>query len=157
MNRKVLIVLLVAVVMVFVVTLALGAGRPSGSSSDDTGPVEFVKGLRSGSFLQIGGDVAAATCSNVTSNSVTVVAMSACSIELAERGFFSQPTQVALEPNGPLSVIVQPNEGPSLEGDLAGGECFGTSVDRHGGVIVLRASGAAAITVTLRTESCPAG
>ena len=119
-NRKLLIVVLVVIVMVFVVTLALGAGRPTGSSSDDTGPVEFLKGLRSGSYLQIGGDVAAPACSNVTSNSVTVIGMSSCTIEVAGRGFFSRPTQVALEPNGQLSVTVHPEEGPSLEGDLAG-------------------------------------
>lgn len=156
MNRKLLIVLLVAVVMVFVVTLALGAGRPSGSASDDKGPVEFVKGLRSGSFLRIGDDVSAAACSNVTSNSVTVIGMSSCAIELAEQGFFSRPTQVALEANGSLSVTVDPAEGPSLEGDLSAGECFGTSIDRHGGEIRLSAPGAA-VTVTLRSESCPAG
>ncbi len=157
MNRKILIVLLVAVVMVFVVTLALGAGRPTGSSSDDKGPVEFLKGLRSGSFLQIGADVSAPTCSNVSSNSVTVVAMSACTIEVAGRGFFSRPTQVALESSGPLSVTVAPSEGPLLEGDLGPGECFGTSIDRHGGNVLLKAPGAAAVTVTLRSESCPAG
>ncbi len=151
-----MIVALVAVVMVFVVTLALGAGRPKGSSSDDNGPVEFLKGLRSGSYLQIGGDVAAPACSNVTSNSVTVIGMSSCTIEVAGRGFFSRPTQVALEPNGQLSVTVHPEEGPSLEGVLAGGECFGTSIDRHGGDILLSAPGAA-VAVTLRGESCPAG
>lgn len=151
-----MIVALVAIVMVFVVTLALGAGRPKGSSSDDTGPVGFVKGLRSGSFLQIGGDVAAPSCSNVTSDSITVIGMSSCAIELAERSFFSRPTQVALEANGSLSVTVDPAEGPSLEGDLSAGECFGTSIDRHGGEIRLSAAGAA-VTVTLRSESCPAG
>lgn len=156
MNRKVLIVVLVAIVMVFVVTIALGAGRPAGSSSDDTGPVEFLKGLRSGSFLQIDGDVVAPNCANVTSTSVTVAGMSACSIHVAARGFFSRPTQVALESSGTLGVTVHPKEGPSLEGELTTGECFGTSIDRHGGDILLSAA-ATTVVVTLRGESCPSG
>ena len=154
---KVMIVVLVAIVMLFVITLGLNAGRPNGDPDPKNPPavVDAFEGLSGGSFLEISGDVT----SNCDHTATQVTVSGQCSIVVPSRGRFSKPLRVVAQPaSGPLSVSVVPNEGESYDsrGPIPRDDikCFESAIDHNGATISMACGGAGGCQVELLRSKC---
>lgn len=150
---KVAAVVLVAIAMVFVVALALGANQHDGTHhADATG---FFSHLQAGKFLQVGGDVTLAGCSNPSSG-IVIVSSATCTLDVLAGGVLARPTRFALTTTLPVTVRVEPRRnGPSLAKALGLGQCLGGAFDGKGGTIRLVPVLGTPASITLRTERCP--
>ena len=153
---KVMIVVLVAIAMLFVITLGLNAGRPNGDPDPKNPPavVDGFEGLSGGGFLEISGDVT----SNCDHTATQVTVSGQCSIVVPSRGRFSKPLRVVAQPaSGSLSVSVQPNEGDSYDSDgpipRDDIPCFETAID-HNGATISMGCGVSGCQVELRRSKC---
>jgi hypothetical protein len=149
--QKLGIVALIVIVVLFAITLGVGASHDDSGDSDRPDPVEFLEGLKSDRFVEIG-DKASTTCENPPGE---LIVAGTCAIAIDERGFLSKPTRVALhEPDALLTVQVEQDTGPSQDDVVAPGECFETAIAAKGGTVTLIALGAP-VNVDLRAEQCP--
>lgn len=157
---KVLIIVLVAIVMLFVVTLGLNAGRPSGQVDPDDPPavVEMFDGAAGGNFLEVTGDVT----SDCDHSATQLTLSGSCSVVVPSRGRFSKPLRVVAKPtSGSFTAAVQPNGGDRYDSDgqvpRDGAPCFETAIDHHGATIALScasAGGGSACQVDLLKNEC---
>lgn len=155
MSQKLLIIVLVVLVVIFVITIGIGGCHASGSGKDPdhAGFVGALKGLQGKRFLKIGdkANVAPTGCAQ-TSTTLRINGNGACIVTLEKRAFFRKSTRVALVGNAPISVFVNPKNGPQLNKAVDAGKCFGSAVDHAGGTIQISGSNA---TVTLLQQGCP--
>lgn len=152
--NKGLIIALVVIVVLFVVTLAVGAGHRGSADPDHPGFAGGLKGLQGSRFLVIG-DKASTTCPVVNTAPTMLSVSGSCAITVEKRSFFSTATRVAFDAAGQVSVRVDTKGLPEQTGNLPddhGKSCFGTAVDHNGGTITLGAF--LATTITLRTAAC---
>jgi hypothetical protein len=154
-NQKLLIVTLVAIVVIFVITIGIGGCHASGSGKDPdhAGAVGALKGLQGKRFLTIG-DKATVTPTACALNPTTlrINGSGACIVTLEKRAFFRKSTRVAFVANAPISVFVNPKNGPQVNKGVNAGRCFGSAVDHAGGTIQISGTNA---TVTLLQQGCP--
>jgi hypothetical protein len=155
MNQKLLIVLLVAIVVIFVITIGIGGCHSSGSGKDPdhAGFVGALKGLQGNRFLKIGdkATVTPDTC-NQGPTTLRINGFGSCIVTVQKRAFFKKSTRVALVANAPISVFVNPKNGPQLNKAVNAGKCFGSAVDHAGGTIQITGTNA---TVALLQQGCP--
>jgi hypothetical protein len=155
-SQKLLIVLLVVLVVIFVITVGIGGCHASGSGKDpdQAGFVGALKGLQGKRFLKIGdkATVAPAGSSTCDPGPGTLRVSGTCIVTLQKRAFFKKSTRVALVANAPISVFVNPKNGPQLNKAVNVGKCFGSAVDHAGGTIQISGSNA---TITLLQQGCP--
>jgi hypothetical protein len=154
--NKVLIIVLVALVMLFVITLGLGGSHDNSKAPDKPDPVEFLKGLTSKRFL-VSVSPADTSCSTTGR---TLVVSGTCEVRFADRGFLKKPTRVVFKgPNARYVVRIDPKRGPVQEATVDTDECFESSVDAAGGVMTLRpAAPGVQVTLTLTDDpddDCP--
>jgi hypothetical protein len=151
-SQKLLIILLVVLVVIFVITVGIGGCHASGSGKDPdhAGFVGALKGLQGKRFLKIG-DKATVTPSTCALGPTTLRVNGVCIVTVEKRAFFRKSTRVALVANTPISVFVNPKNGPQVN-KAVNGKCFGSAVDRAGGTIQISGSNA---TVTLLQQGCP--
>jgi hypothetical protein len=162
-NQKVLIIVLVALVVIFVITLGIGGCHSPGSGRDPhhPGAVGALKGLQGKPIAKLG-DKVTATCA--PPGAVTLAVNGSCVITVAKSAFFRRSTRIIFRncfdpPSCQLprhfflfTVSVVPKKGPKEDKDpLAGKTCFATAIGRAGGTLTL--SGSA--TITLTREECP--
>jgi hypothetical protein len=149
---KKLIIVLVAIVVLFVVTIAIGASHGSSASPAHPGFAGALKGLQGSRFLTIG-DAATTTCAIVGSAPTVLSVSGSCVISVEKRGLFSSATRVAFDANGQVGVVAETKSVPAQTNTVDGGECYGSAIDHSGGTITLSAF--PATTITLRTAACP--
>ena len=152
MNQKLLIILLVAIVVIFLITLGIsgchGSGKPD---ADNPGAVGALKGLQGKHFLKIG-DKATVTPNTCAQGPTTLRVNGVCIVSVEKRAFFRKSTRVALVANAPMSVFVNPKNGPQVNKLVNAGKCFGSAVDHAGGTIQISGTNA---TVTVLQHGCP--
>ena len=152
MNQKLLIILLVAIVVIFLITLGIsgchGSGKPD---ADNPGAVGALKGLQGKHFLKIG-DKATVTPNTCAQGPTTLRVNGVCIVSVEKRAFFRKSTRVALVANAPMSVFVNPKNGPQVNKAVNAGRCFGSAVDHAGGTIQISGTNA---TVTVLQHGCP--
>jgi hypothetical protein len=152
---KVVVIVLVALVMLFVITLGLGGSHDNSKSPARKDPVEFLEGLTSKRFLTSA--VGVTTCQAATGK--TIVVGGPCEVQFADRGFLKKPTRVLFQPNAPVIVKVDPERGPEQEAAVTADECFQSSVDASGGVMMLAPAAGSPVTLTLADDTddldCP--
>lgn len=151
MSKK-LIIVLVAIAVLFVVTIAIGASHGSSASPAHPGFAGALKGLQGSRFLTIG-DAAATTCAIVGSAPTVLSVSGSCVISVEKRGLFSSATRVAFDANGQVGVVAETKSVPAQTNTVDGGKCYGSAIDHSGGTITLSAF--PATTITLRTAACP--
>lgn len=153
MSQKLLIIVLVVLVVIFVITIGIGGCHASGSGKDPdhAGAVGALKGLQGKRFLKIG-DKATVTPNTCALGPTTLRVNGVCIVTVEKRAFFRKSTRVAFVGNAPISVFVNPKNGPQLNKGVNAGKCFGSAVDRAGGTIQISGSNA---TVTLLQQGCP--
>jgi hypothetical protein len=159
-NQKLLIILLVAIVVIFLITLGIsgchGSGKPD---ADNPGAVGALKGLQGKHFLKIG-DKATATCA--PPGAVTFTVSGPCTINIQKRAFFRTATRVIFRRCTSSScqnftkfpffqVQVVPKNGPTQNEQIVGKSCFATAVGREGGTITLNGNA----IITLVKQPCP--
>jgi len=155
-NQKLLIILLVAIVVIFVITIGIGGCHASGSGKDPDHPgaVGALKGLQGKHFLKLG-DKATVT-PNTCAQGPTTLRVNGfngvCIVSVEKRAFFRKSTRVALVANVPMSVFVNPKNGPQMNKAVNAGRCFGSAVDHAGGTIQISGTNA---TVTVLQHGCP--
>ena len=162
MNQKLLIILLVAIVVIFLITLGIsgchGSGKPD---ADNPGAVGALKGLQGKHFLKIG-DKATASCVPPGVKTVTFTVNGSCTIDIQKRAFFKTATRVILRrcvntscqtfTTFPFFLVkVDPKNGPEQEDQIGGKSCFATAVGREGGTITLNGNA----IITLVKQPCP--
>jgi len=151
-NQKLLIILLVAIVVIFLITLGIsgchGSGKPD---ADNPGAVGALKGLQGKHFLKIG-DKATVTPNTCAQGPTTLRVKDVCIVSVEKRAFFRKSTRVALVANAPMSVFVNPKNGPQVNKAVNAGRCFGSAVDHAGGTIQISGTNA---TVTVLQQGCP--
>jgi hypothetical protein len=152
-TQKLLIIVLVALVVIFVITIGIGGCHASGSGKDPDHPgaVGALKGLQGKRFLKIG-DKATLTPNTCAQGPTTLRVNGVCIVTVEKRAFFRKSTRVALVANAPISVFVNPKNGPQVNKAVNAGRCFGSAVDHAGGTIQISGSNA---TVTLLQQGCP--
>jgi hypothetical protein len=152
MSQKLLIVVLVVIVVIFVITIGIGGCHASGSGKDPdhAGFVGGLKGLQGKRFLKIG-DKATVTPNTCAQGPTTLRVNGVCIVTVEKRAFFRKSTRVALVANAPISVFVNPKNGPQVN-KAVNGRCFGSAVDHAGGTIQISGTNA---TVTLLQQGCP--
>lgn len=151
-RQKLLIVVLVAIAMVFVISVGFGA-RGDNGRPDATDPVEFLKGLRSERFLQLDEGLST-TCQRRSADEVVVAGP--CVITAPAPGLFGRPPSVVIASSAPVTAQIQPERGPPLQ-EVVGGddrECL-QAVLAGGGRVRLEPAGNVNTVVELRGESCP--
>jgi hypothetical protein len=162
MNQKLLIALLVALVVIFVITIGIGGCHASGSGKDPDHPgaVGGLKGLQGKRFLELG-DKATATCA--PPGAVTFTVNGTCTITVEKRAFFRTSTRIifrrCIDPPSCQTpstfsffvVSVVPKNGPTETDQVAGKRCFATAIDHAGGTMTLTGSA----TITLQRQACP--
>jgi hypothetical protein len=150
--QKLLIIVLVALVVIFVITVGIG-GCHGGGDTDDAGAVRALKGLQGNRFLEIGDKASAPPpgCGSPDANTLTVNGM--CVVTFEKRAFFRRSTRVVFRANKPMRVIINPNDGPRQDEQLGVLECFASAVNRSGGTMTLTVVGSA--TVSLLQQGCP--
>lgn len=161
MTQKLMIIVLVALAVIFLITLGIGGCHRSGPPDPDrAGFVRSLKGLQGNRFLQIG-DKASTTC--VQANAVIVRVNGTCQIFLQKRAFFRRSTRVAFrrcldaacQTLGqfpfPFQVSVNPRKGPTQSDQVGGETCYGTAIGRSGGTITLTGNA----TISLQRPGCP--
>lgn len=150
MSQKLLIILLVALVVIFLITLGMGGCHGSGRT-DRAGAVSALKGLQGNRFLAIGDKASANPPSCGTSGGSTLTVNGACIVTFAKRAFFRRSTRVVFRANAPIHVIVDPKDGPRQDEQLATLECFASAVNHSGGTMTLIGNA----TVFLQRSPCP--
>jgi hypothetical protein len=151
--QKLLIVVLVALVVIFVITVGIG-GCHGGGDTDDAGAVSALKGLQGNRFLEIGDKAIAPPpgCGSPDANTLTV--NGTCVVTFEKRAFFRRSTRVVFVANKPMRVIIDPNDGPRQDEQLRALECFASAVNRSGGTMTLTSLSGVA-TVSLVRQGCP--
>ena len=155
MNQKLLIILLVAIVVIFLITLGIsgchGSGKPD---ADNPGAVGALKGLQGKHFLKLGdkATVTPNTCAQGPTTLRVNGVNGVCIVSVEKRAFFRKSTRVALVANAPMSVFVNPKNGPQVNKAVNAGRCFGSAVDHAGGTIQISGTNA---TVTVLQHGCP--
>lgn len=153
-RQKLIIVLLVAIAMIYVITVGLGARGDGGGSSDDSDPIAFLEGLRSDRFFLLEDDFGT-SCQDVRSPSEVAVTVP-CSIDVPSPGRFSRPASVVVRATAPVQIRLEPDRGPALEevvGDESD-ECVQTAMT-GGGRVVLTPVGGQPAVVEFDDENCP--
>jgi hypothetical protein len=150
-----MIIVLVAVVVIFVITVGIGGCHDSGSGRDpdDAGAVGTLKGLRGKRFLRLG-DKASASPSGcfVGPRTLQISGNTSCTVTFQKRAFFRRSTQIAFVANAPVFVIIKPESGPDQQQLVSAGRCFGSAVGRAGGTMQVFGTNA---TVQFRETQCP--
>jgi hypothetical protein len=116
--------------------------------------VGALKGLQGKRFLTIG-DKASANppeCGPPPVDTLTV-SNTPCVITFEKRAFFRRSTRVVFRANRPISVVIDPNDGPRQEEQLDALECFASAVNHSGGTMTLSSPSGIA-TVLLLREPC---
>lgn len=145
-----MIIVLVVLVVIFVITLGIG-GCHGGGDTDDAGAVRALKGLQGNRFLEIG-DKASVDPPDCEIQSRRLQVTGSCRITFAKRAFFRRSTRVVLSATAAMGVIIDPNDGPTQNEQLAASECFASAVSRSGGTMTLSSPSA---TVFLLQQGCP--
>ena len=160
MNQKLLIIVLVALVVIFLITLGIGGCHGSGKpDAEHAGAVGALKGLQGKHFLKIG-DKATASCASP--GAVTFTVSGSCTITVEKRAFFRTATRIifrrctnsscqAFTTFTFFQVLVVPKNGPTQNVQLTGKRCFATAIDHAGGTITLNGSA----TIALQKQGCP--
>jgi len=146
-----MIILLLAIVVIFLITIGIGGCHASGSGKDPdhAGAVGALKGLQGKRFLKIG-DKASTTC-GVRPNDVGLIVNGTCTITFQKRSFFSRSTRVVFTPSATIFVLVKPENGPERNDRVDGGKCYASAIDHAGGTMTLVGNA----TITFQREPCP--
>jgi hypothetical protein len=152
---KKLIIVLVAIVVLFVATIVIGASHGSSASPDHPGFAGALKGLQGSRFLTLG-DKATTTCSVMSTPPTVLNVPGSCVISVEKRSLFSTSTRVAFDViGGQVTVIAKTKGVPDQTSTVPSekGNCYGSAIGHDGGTIELTAFPSA--TITLRTATCP--
>jgi hypothetical protein len=155
--QKLMIIALVALAVIFLITLGIGGCHGSGTPSPNrAGFVGGLKGLQGKRFLEIGDKASANPPSCGVPGAQTLTVNGTCVITFEKRAFFRKSTRVVLRPNRPMRVIIAPNDGPLQDVQLPedGDFCFASAVNHSGGTMTLT-SPPGTTTVALLREGCP--
>jgi hypothetical protein len=154
-NQKVLIIVLVALVVIFVITVGIGGCHASGNRrTDDESAVGALKGLQGNRFLEIGDKASASPPSCGSPGAQTLTVNGSCVITFEKRAFFRRSTRVVFRPNSRVSVIVVPRDGPRQDEQVNQGECFATAVNHSGGTLTLKPLVGTTATLFLQRRPC---
>jgi len=147
--QKLMIVVLVALVVIFVITIGIGGCHGSGGTSPkNAGAVDALKGLQGNRFLEIG-DKATTTCGQPSPGRLTVNGQ--CKISFEERAFFRRSTRVVFRPSAGITVFTNPENGDPRTDPVGAGECFASAIDHAGGTMTLFGNA----TIFLQRQGCP--
>jgi hypothetical protein len=161
-SQKLLIIVLVAIVVIFVITIGIGGchAPDSGKDSDHPGAVGALKGLQGKHFLKLG-DKATASCA--PPGAVTLAVNGSCIITVQKRAFFRTATRIifrrCVDPPSCqtastfpfFQVIVVSKNGPKQNEQIIGKKCFATAIDHAGGTMTLIGNA----TIVLQKQGCP--
>ena len=152
-TQKLMIVLLVALVVIFLITVGMGGCHGSGNT-DRPGAVSALKGLQGKRFLEIG-DKASVSPTNCAGPGPAMLTVNGtCLVTFEKRAFFRRSTRVVFRANRPMAVVVDPKDGPRQDEQLNAFECFASAVNHSGGAMSLTSPSGVA-TVFLLREPCP--
>jgi hypothetical protein len=153
-KKGIVLIVLVALAMLLVIAIALGADHPArpSSSIDDA-----LQKLKSDRFLRIEGGVTADCADGPTA--LRLAPGGDCRIVIPGRGLLSRPTRAVfgLAGGAALEIALDPDEGPELGFSLEAGDCSEAAVGRGGGTLTLsgcQAGAAAQCVVDLRDRGC---
>jgi hypothetical protein len=152
--QKLMIIVLVALVVIFVITIGIGGCHGSGEPSPkDSGAVGALKGLQGNRFLEIG-DKATTTCGQPGppgSLPARLTVSGQCRITFEERAFFRRSTRVVFRPSAGITVFTNPENGEPRTDSVGAGECFASAIDHAGGTMTLFGNA----TIVLQRQGCP--
>jgi hypothetical protein len=152
-----MIILLVVLALIFLITVGMGGCHHGGRTPNDAGAVKSLKGLQGNRFLTIGDKafVSPGSCWDARAPQVLTVTINTdCFVTFQKRAFFRKSTRVALQSNRPLTVTIDPVDGPRREDPVGAGDCFGSAVSHSGGSMTLESPTGTA-TVLLLRHACP--
>jgi hypothetical protein len=155
--QKLMIIALVALAVIFLITLGIGGCHGSGTPNPNrAGFVGALKGLQGKRFLEIGDKASANPPSCGVPGANTLTFNGTCVITFDKRAFFRRSTRVVLQPNRPMRVVIAPNDGPRQDVQLPedGDFCFASAVNHSGGTMTLT-SPPGNTTVALLRQGCP--
>ena len=145
-----MIILLVALVLVFALTIAIGLrdDRDSGDSS----LVDQLRRFQSDRFLV---NENSQGCGD-NETSITLAA-GTCTITVERSGRFSAPVRAAVSVVSGIRVlvVVVPDSGPTQKQKVKGGDCSEAVFGRGGGTLSLACVSTTGCVVRLLRQSCP--
>lgn len=148
-----MIIALVALAVIFLITLGMGGCHSSRiPSPDHAGFVGSLKGLQGKRFLEIGDKAHTDPPGCGTPGVQTLTVNPRCVVIFEKRAFFRRSTRVVFRANAPVHVTVEPNDGPRQDEQLTTLQCFASAVNHSGGRMTLTGSNA---TVFLQRQPCP--
>ena len=156
-RQKLAIVLLVAVAMLFVITVGFNL-RARDSGASDRPPVGsgLLKRLQSKRFLRVEGDTTAGDGCTVRPPTQVGVIAAQCSIAVRPSGRLSAPTRAVIQVSAdPVRLTLAPADGPTQTRILGAGDCVQGVIGRGGGTVGLTCAPGGVCTVTLLQDGCP--
>jgi hypothetical protein len=150
-----MIIVLVAIALIFVIAVGIGGCHGSGRRGD-AGAAKGLKGLQGKHFLVIG-DKASTNCTigqDMFGRQTLTVSSTSCAVVVGKRSFLRRPTRVVFFSNLPVSVGIDPVDGPHQDPQqVAANDCSAAAINHSGGTVTFsRVVGSP--TITLLRQAC---